>query len=511
MSFFSRLSRKKSEWLAGVFDLSGELEAEDGVVVHPRVYLVLELPSELLVGTRMVDPRASQPGIGAVVRDSMEKPLAGKPRRPHSIRVTSAVLAVELRAEIGSEIPISIASTPELDDLVAHLEESLEVAMSAPPPPVLLPTIPAALAAELFETAAAFFRAAPWKRIRDNVVLHALLSGYPEPLPGEVHVVASLSDPEHRGLVFMSDSPSKALPQAGTSFFFLRSSDAPEECRDERAREGWPIAAPNAFPIFLTGDRENVSPLTEPEARLLADLGGAFLEFYRTHGERLVSGDREPNELLFTAREGMTIRLTSPIDDEGELETEEVVLAELEELDSQFRESPEFAGLAGEQFGMLVQLGRHAFGMFGLRLTELDEEDVEEVVFELFPAALLFESPQEARKAWREIVAIWEWLAREERTAAAPDVLEMLEGSEEEFVALMFEPEVWGETKMFVMTARAAGVDLHDEAAVEEFAERYQSALASIRSTSHRGGKSAKAKKKNKRKMEKRTRRKNRR
>jgi len=54
----------------------------------------------------------------------MRRPLVGPARRPSSIRVADSDLAADVRTVVGDLIPVTIAATPELDELANAMFES---------------------------------------------------------------------------------------------------------------------------------------------------------------------------------------------------------------------------------------------------------------------------------------------------------------------------------------------------------------------------------------------------
>ena len=56
----------------------------------------MELPSELVVANELFDPAEAEGGLARGLLAAMERPLAGPPRRPDTIRVADVSLAAEV-------------------------------------------------------------------------------------------------------------------------------------------------------------------------------------------------------------------------------------------------------------------------------------------------------------------------------------------------------------------------------------------------------------------------------
>lgn len=87
---------------------------------RPEMLLWLELPTDLIIGMHIVDPKKPV-SFGDVLQHTLARPMAGPPRTPNRIRVADARLAEEARDVVGDAIPIEIAPTPEVDLVIAHM------------------------------------------------------------------------------------------------------------------------------------------------------------------------------------------------------------------------------------------------------------------------------------------------------------------------------------------------------------------------------------------------------
>ena len=137
---------------------------------RPALVAWVELPGGLVVGQDLVAPEASSGAAGRTLLAALERPLVGPARRPARIRVGDASLAREVREAVGDGIPIEVAPTPELDEL---LEAMLAAAPEGDQEASYLEggRVSPAAVAKLFSAARLLFTAKPWEVAHDGQVL----------------------------------------------------------------------------------------------------------------------------------------------------------------------------------------------------------------------------------------------------------------------------------------------------------------------------------------------------
>ena len=108
--------------------------------------------------------------VGRVLREALAQPAAGAPRRPDAIRVADSVIAAEVRAAVQGAIPVTVAPTPELDDLRAQLIESMPPGDEDESYFAGGRVSPAAVE-RLFTAARALFAMKPWSLVADTRLL----------------------------------------------------------------------------------------------------------------------------------------------------------------------------------------------------------------------------------------------------------------------------------------------------------------------------------------------------
>ena len=88
----------------------------------------MELPDHLVVGQAVLSPGDNHGVVARTLRNAIVNPAVGGPRQPDAIRIADHNLADEVRAEVAGTIPVTVAPTPELDEL-------LQILVASMPPP----------------------------------------------------------------------------------------------------------------------------------------------------------------------------------------------------------------------------------------------------------------------------------------------------------------------------------------------------------------------------------------
>jgi hypothetical protein len=108
------------DWVAGKITLP--VFVTEGDPYRPEAFLWIELPEGLIVHQDLVDP-AEPVSFAESLRRALERPIAGEPRRPATIRVEDPALAEEIRAAHPG-IRVVVGPTPEVDDVARAMAES---------------------------------------------------------------------------------------------------------------------------------------------------------------------------------------------------------------------------------------------------------------------------------------------------------------------------------------------------------------------------------------------------
>ncbi|MEE9280651.1 MAG: SEC-C domain-containing protein [Myxococcota bacterium] len=318
----SRATRA-SEWVGG--RLAPPFFVTDAEEPYrAQVALWLELPEGFIVGQELTGPAEAEGALGRALSASLERPLVGPPRRPARIRVANEALAAEVRAVSGDGIPIRVAPTPELDEV---LESMIEAMPRDRQEESYLEDgrIPQEAVAELFHSAEYLYRVAPWRVASDDQVVRidipelgiagtclSIIGALGESLG--VVLFSSLADYE----AFRAEEPRPSgepidLGSEYLALSFQRGADLPTRMLREVAEHGWPVAAPDAYPRLLRVERDGAAPpLAERDFRVAAACARALPRFFLRHRERFADDDMEPACESFSNDIGPTVRITAP-------------------------------------------------------------------------------------------------------------------------------------------------------------------------------------------------------
>jgi len=286
--------------------------------------LWLELPSGLVVGQEVFAPAKSEGAVGRVLMGALERPLAGPPRRPDSLRVDDRATAAEVRAAVGAAIPVTLAPTPELDALLSQMVESMPEADQSY---LAGGRIPPAVVAKLFAAADILYRTAPWKVASEDQVLRMDIPALG--VEGAcVSIIGALA--ESLGiLVFPSLAGYEAFRRAaeepfasggrrdfGTDWLaldFARGADLPASLRREVASHGWPVAAADAYPWAVRHDRDGAArPLVARDLEIAAACAVSLSTFFLKHRRLFEAADFEPVCQSYFDEHDLELRFTLP-------------------------------------------------------------------------------------------------------------------------------------------------------------------------------------------------------
>jgi hypothetical protein len=318
--FPTNRAKNGPEWVGGQFVMPSDIEG-----ARPHVALWMELPSGKIIGMELRRPSEADGWFARTLLAAMKEPMAGKPRRPSRIRVADAVLAAELE-DVRDGIDVVVAPTPELDD--AFREMSIEMGANVPNF-VDDARLPPKLIGELFAAAERLYRLAPWKFVEGLIAVDVPRFG----IEGACLSVIGARGEEYGFLLFPSVEAWEVFAQLGTmlaegeepeeigtpllALSFDRKKDVSPSVLRAIEEHGWPVAGPKAYPsVDFRDDRGMPLAVTEHEARLLAGCANALVAFCAMHRD-VLSADREDSiSESFVGDDGLTVRLTYPIDEE---------------------------------------------------------------------------------------------------------------------------------------------------------------------------------------------------
>ena len=330
------------EWIGGrvtapFFVEDGGEEGNDPF--RPEMVLWIEAPSGLVVGQQVSTPEEAAGALGRALHEAIRTPLIGPARRPDAIRVADAEDAVALRATVEDAIPVTIAPTPELDALLNQMVESMGA--DAPDPSYLDDgRIAPEAVAELFDSAEALYRMAPWKVASDEQVLRldipslgveaaclSIIGGLDENLGLILFPSIEGYDAFLRAEEDFASGERDAPVDLGTdwlSLSFDRGADLPASMRREVAKHGWPVAGAGAYPVVMRFERDGITrPPTEREFEIATACATSLRAFFVKHRRLFELEEFEPVCESYFNENDREVRLAVPYEAYAQFDVED--------------------------------------------------------------------------------------------------------------------------------------------------------------------------------------------
>ncbi len=480
-----------SEWIGGRFPAPVIITGGD-VPHRPELSLWMEVEGPI-VGMALDAPGEHFAPTVSLLRKSLEKPMAGPPRRPRRVRVAEPELAALLRAEFGPELDVVVGDTPEFDEVLADMQEHFGGKGEKPPGYLEAGDLTSQQMASFFRAAARLYRAAPWKHIPGD---QDLLTVDIEALGVRGSVVSVIGRMgENFGFIvfqsradferFLSEADEGEarqgipdLPQY-LALNFAGGRDVPESIRKEVAAQHWEVASRYAFPVvFAVHGTAPYDPSPKDMARLEAisnaaadlvtaepNLGDAWAKWTGLSRAFRVeaAGVKVEVQVNVSARPvsesvaGVFDVRAQKLDEDGEID--EDWAAEFEdELLKRFSKSPEAKELPdGDWMSLILQYG---VGYLNQPLARIGAAELREILFEIFPRKVSCE-PQAATTVINEVRAFWSWTKREFQLETADECLAMLyPGVEKKLERELANTDKFGMAKSVLMGGIAAGYDV---------------------------------------------------
>jgi len=295
----------------------------EGEPYRPEMILWMELPTGLVVGHHLADPKEPA-DVGSILVAAMERPIAGPPRRPGRIRVASADLAASVRRAVGEAIEVVVAPTPELNDVLEHMQAGMsgdEVDQSYfEEGRVSVETV-----ADLFVAAELLYRVAPWKTMGDEQIVRVDIPRLG--IEGAcLSVIGALEEsiglllfPSLAGFDAFASSAEDRKPgpvdlgSTVLSLTFERGADLPATMRREIAQHEWSVAGPRAYPRVDHRDRDGVPrPLSERDVKVMAACATSFGAFFAKNRRVFKDDDGDAVSESYSDQDDLTLRFTFP-------------------------------------------------------------------------------------------------------------------------------------------------------------------------------------------------------
>ena len=236
-----------------------------GERVRPWMVLVSSRTRDLVLAHALTEEAPSAEELWDIVAGAMQQPAAGDPHRPSELQVRPGGHWDALDRHFEA-IGVACTRTKVLDQ-VDYLFDDLSRHMAGVDPPGLLdmPGVTPDQVGRFFESAAEFYRRAPWRSLGYEAVIRVECDHYQSGpwfavLMGQSGLTLGLALYEDLALLRrmwsgkLSDEEG-ARRTVALTVTFDDDSTIPEADLEAIERHGWTIASPEAYPSFFRKER----------------------------------------------------------------------------------------------------------------------------------------------------------------------------------------------------------------------------------------------------------------
>lgn len=496
------------EWVGGITTMPAYVTGE-GEPYQPEVLLWLDAEGAIL-GTATERPGELLALASRSLSETIARPMYGKPHSPTRVRVSSEELAAALR-EGHPGLEVVCAPTPELDAMLAHMQEHLGPG-GDPPSYMSLGLEPPAIAS-FFSAAAALYKAAPWKVVPDDQCLIAVTVESMGLRDAAMSVIGQMG--ESLGLILFSglddfeayiemaeafEAGEEPVVPAHFSFSFGGPDEVPEAVPAEVREHGWELVSKKAYPWLMAVDAGLVTRPADPDevtlaeavaramVALMADKKALRAAFEGGPPVALTHGARTHDGFVEVTLRAPYVRTPKQYAPDHDLVAELAALreagpdmdheerADLEaELTRRFLASPEAEGLADMEacsFVMDLAATHH-----DETIATLQPSGLRTLLFQTVPAKVSVRAA-DAGEIIAECRAFYAFLKREFGLAQADACLALLDDKAvAKLEAGLSDESNFSPAKAFVMAGARAGFDMNSQEGIEAWLAESQGQL----------------------------------
>ncbi len=261
--------------------------------------------------------------MARTLKDALAAPAVGQPRQPDAIRVANPAIGASIGKRVAGDIPVTIAPTPELDDLFGDLLESMsEIEGDVEPSYLENGRIPGPVVRALFEAARDLFPLRPWRLEPELPALRLdipslgiddgclLVVGHAAEVPGLL-IFSSVADIATLFRAYQANPEGGLVGAEILSLAFEPAAELPPAMRREAMEHGWKVDDPHGYPMVQHRDADGVPrPTSVLDVEIATACADALAAFLRQHAERLEALDVAPISELHVTAEDRVVRLT---------------------------------------------------------------------------------------------------------------------------------------------------------------------------------------------------------
>ena len=241
----------------------------------------MELPDAFVVGQALVMPENTDGAVARTLRSALTQPAVGSPRRPDLIRVTDDATAAEVRAEVAGTIPVTVAPTPELDDLLQHLIATMPASQDDEPSYFAGGRVTAPAVEKLFTAGSSLFIPALGVNGACLSIIGQLDESRSVLFFPSLDGFEQFRDAAQTGAV---EHGSVALGTELLSLAFKPATELPPSMRREAMEHGWPVESADAYPLVAHREPDGrPRPLVERDVQIATACALSLNAFFAKH------------------------------------------------------------------------------------------------------------------------------------------------------------------------------------------------------------------------------------
>ena len=293
------------EWIGG--RLSPPLIIEGpSEPYRPYVVIWVEFPEGVRVGQGVVAPRDAAGSVACTLRSGRTQPMVETPSRPDLSCVADAAMVADVRAEVNDRVAVTVAATPEHDELLEHMVATMPPSPSDDGSHRAAGRVSSAAVKKLHAANRALFAVKPWAPVLDLQVLRVDVPA----LDVEGACASVVGGDERRGMPFPSGAHfdgyledvatglDDGSPDLGTEVLSVTSAAAtglPSPMRREAMKQGSPMASPDAYArLQRLAAHGTPRALVEREVEVTTACALALSAFFARHTAVFKSGTSAP-------------------------------------------------------------------------------------------------------------------------------------------------------------------------------------------------------------------------
>jgi tetratricopeptide (TPR) repeat protein len=309
----AQLSQTSDQWFLSLLELPLD---QNGKITTLAMLLILDLSQDkalrLDIYEIMPDPEFVRQQLWkTMIEPELEDQV---PQRPKEILIEQPELLKALAPSLRNiQVAAQLGSPPPMvDALIAELGQSLDNLPQELPGLLSVPGTNPRMIANLFDSAAYFYRAMPWRRLIDYQTLSVAI----DPPGQQLYVQVMGNGGIEFGLTFYTswedvlrvfknfNSPMELLPESGIhGLTFEPRDDLPSEDQSGMRKYGWKTAGRKACPLPVTFTKEGEAERPTRQHLLFFEaLMRGLPEFITHHLVEDEQGNIEPVEVIIETR-----------------------------------------------------------------------------------------------------------------------------------------------------------------------------------------------------------------